>query len=229
MKTSILVVEENPRLLKLMRSELEKAGYAVVMASDGSSVLKEFEAKTPELVILDITLPDIDGLDVCRRIRSLSITPIICLVSSANERDKVRCFELGADDCLTRPFSINELLARVRAILRRTTHMGRLELQAPFIQGNFNIDFTRRRVLVRGQQVCLTPIEYSLLCELANNAGRILPHEHLLTKIWGSACRDQVEYLWVNVRRLRQKIEPDPKTPQYIQTIPKAGYLFKPS
>lgn len=224
-----MVVEENPRLLKLMRSELEKAGYAVVMASDGSSVLKEFEDRAPDLVVLDVTLTDIDGLDVCRRIRTLSITPIICLVSSANQRDRVRCFELGADDCLDRPFNINELLARVRAILRRTTHMGRLELQAPLIQGDLKIDFTQRRVMVRDQQVCLTPIEYALLCELASNAGRILPHEHLLTKIWGAACRDQVEYLWVNVRRLRQKIEPDPKTPQYIQTIPKAGYLFKPS
>lgn len=226
-KPSILVVAENHRLLKLLRSELEKTGYTVLTASDGSRALSELEAQAPDLVILSTTLPDTDGLEVCRKIRGLSSTPIVCLVPDGTPQHKVRCFELGADDCLTLPLSIDELLARVRAVLRRTTYWGRLELQSPLVQGGLSIDFAQRQVLLRGQPVRLTPLEYSLLCELANNAGHILPHEYLLTKVWGAAYRNQVEYLWVNIRRLRQKIEPNPSLPQYIHAVPGAGYVFR--
>lgn len=222
----VLVVDDESRLVTLVRKNLESMGYKVSTAADGKTAISLLELEDFDLVILDLMLPDIDGYDVCRQIREFSNVPIIILTARSDETEKVRGLDLGADDYLTKPFHAQEMLARVRAVLRRTRLPQQAKKQPILAVGDLCIDFARRQVTVRGAQVKLSPTEYKLLYELATNAGRVLLHDELLRRVWGSEYRDEVEYLRVYIRYLRQKLEEDPARPRYILTEPGVGYCF---
>jgi two-component system KDP operon response regulator KdpE len=194
---------------------------------DGSEALRKIEMELPDLVILDIMMPKIDGFDVCRRLREWSQIPTIMLSARGDETDKVKCLDLGADDYLTKPFGTRELLARVRAVLRRTEATKTVSTQPLFTSGDLRISFAQRQVTVAGKEVKLTPTEYSLLQEFVLNAGKTLTHSYLLDRVWGPEYRDEREYLHVFVHRLRTKLEPDATNPKYIMTVPGVGYRFR--
>ena len=178
-------------------------------------------------MVLDIMMPKMDGFEVCRRIREWSQVPIIMLSARGDEDDKVKCLDLGADDYITKPFGKVELIARVRALMRRTESSGTIPTQPFFSCGDLEINFVKRKVTVAGTEVKLTPTEYNLLQELILNAGKVLTHTHLLNKVWGSEYREDTQYLHVFIRRLRAKLEPDPTNPRYIVTVSGVGYQFK--
>jgi len=178
-------------------------------------------------VILDIMMPKVDGFEVCQRLREWSQIPIIMLSARGDEEDKVKCLDLGADDYITKPFGVEELLARVKAVFRRTQAVGATLTRPAFTSGDLTINFVERRVTIADREVKLTPTEYNLLQELVLNAGKVLTHTHLLSKVWGPEYRDEREYLHVFIRRLRNKLEPDPTNPSYIITVPGVGYQFK--
>jgi two-component system KDP operon response regulator KdpE len=224
-KTRILVVDDELSIVKFLRANLEANGYEVLASLDGAEGIKTFEMELPDLVILDIMMPKIDGFEVCGRVREWSQVPIIMLSARDDEGDKVKCLDLGADDYVTKPFSAGELLARVRAVMRRTELMS-VPARPSFTSGDLTIKFSQRRVTVSDKEIKLTPTEYNLLQELALNAGKVLTHTHLLNKVWGPEYKDDTQYLHVFVRRLRTKIEPDPINPNYIVTIPRVGYQF---
>jgi two-component system KDP operon response regulator KdpE len=196
---------------------------------DGVDALHTIEMELPDLVILDIMMPKIDGFEVCRRLREWSQIPIIMLSARGEEKDKVKCLDLGADDYITKPFGASELIARVRAVLRRTEATRAVPAQSSFASGDIKINFAERRVTVAGKEVKLTPTEYSLLQEFVLNAGKVLTHTYLLNKVWGAEYKEEREYLHVFVRRLRTKLESDPTNPSYIMTVPGVGYQFKDS
>ena len=225
-KTRILVVDDELSIIKFLRANLEAKGYEVLAAMDGAEALQTFEMELPDLVILDIMMPKMDGFEVCRRLREWSQTPIIMLSARGDESDKVKCLDLGADDYITKPFGASELIARVRAVLRRT-EAATMPGQPSFISGDLQISFAQRRVTIAGKEVKLTPTEYSLLQEFVLNVRKVLTHTHLLNKVWGSEYREDTQYLHVFVRRLRAKLEPDPANPRYITTVPGVGYQFK--
>ena len=225
-ETRILVVDDELSIIKFLRANLEAKGYKVLAAMDGAEALQTFEMELPDLMILDIMMPKMDGFEVCRRIREWSQTPIIMLSARGDESDKVKCLDLGADDYITKPFGASELIARVRAVLRRTEAIATTPTRPSFTSGDLQISFAQRQVTVAGKEVKLTPTEYSLLQELVLNAGKVLTHTHLLNKVWGPEYRDEREYLHVFVRRLRTKLEPAPTNPRYIMTVPGIGYQF---
>jgi len=226
-KTRILVVDDELSIIKFLRANLEAKGYKVLAAMDGAEALQTFEMELPDLVILDIMMPKMDGFEVCRKLREWSQVPIIMLSARGDVSDKVKCLSLGADDYITKPFGVGELIARVRAVLRRTEAAAAIPSQPSFTSGDLQISFAQRRVTIAGKEVKLTPTEYNLLQELVLNAGKVLTHTHLLNKVWGSEYREEREYLHVFVRRLRAKLEPDPANPRYIITVPGVGYQFK--
>jgi len=228
-KTCILVVDDELSIIKFLRANLEAKGYEVLTAMDGTEALQTVEMELPDLVILDIMMPKMDGFEVCRRLREWSQTPIIMLSARGDEKDKVKCLDLGADDYITKPFGASELIARVSAVLRRTEKVVSLPTQSSFTSGDLKINFAKRQVTVADEEVKLTPTEYALLQELALNAGKVLTHTHLLNKVWGQEYRDERQYLHVFVRRLRDKLEPDPTNPRYIMTVPAVGYRFQDS
>jgi two-component system KDP operon response regulator KdpE len=194
---------------------------------DGSEALRKIEMELPDLVILDIMMPKMDGFEVCRRLREWSQIPTIMLSARGDETDKVKCLDLGADDYLTKPFGTRELLARVRAVLRRTEATKTVSTPPLFTSGDLQISFAQRQVTVAGKEVKLTPTEYSLLREFVLNAGKTLTHSYLLDRVWGPEYRDEREYLHVFVHRLRTKLEPDATNPKYIMTVPGVGYRFR--
>jgi DNA-binding response OmpR family regulator len=225
-KEKILIVDDEARILRLVRSNLEPHGYKVLTAMDGESALTAAEMNDPDLIILDLMLPRLDGFEVCRRLREFSTVPIIILTAKGEEVDKVRGLELGADDYLTKPFGVPELIARIKAVLRRT-HVPVAQKHEPiFNLGNFSVNFAQRRVSANGRDVKLSPTEYKLLYELVTNAGRVVLHQDLLARVWGREYRDETEYLRVYIRYLRQKIEEDPSQPKLILTEPGVGYRF---
>jgi len=226
-KTRILVVDDELSIIKFLRANLEAKGYEVLAAMDGAEALQTIEMELPDLVILDIMMPKMDGFEVCRRLREWSQTPIIMLSARGDESDKVKCLDLGADDYITKPFGASELIARVKAVLRRTEAAATVPTQPSFTSGDLQISFAQRRVTIAGKEVKLTPTEYSLLQEFVLNAGKVLTHTHLLNKVWGPEYREDTQYLHVFVRRLRAKLEPDPANPKYITTVPSVGYQFK--
>ncbi len=226
-KTRILVVDDELSIIKFLRANLEANSYDVLSAMDGAEALQTFEMELPDLVILDIMMPKMDGFEVCRRLREWSQTPIIMLSARGDESDKVKCLDLGADDYITKPFGKDEVIARVRAVLRRTEAAAIIPTQPSFTSGDLKINFAQREVTVAGKEVKLTPTEYSLLQEFVLNIGKVLTHTHLLNKVWGVEYREEREYLHVFVRRLRAKLEPDPTNPRYIMTMPSVGYQFK--
>jgi len=226
-KPRILVVDDELSIIKFLRANLEAKGYNVLAAMDGAQALQTFEMELPDLVVLDIMMPKMDGFEVCRRLREWSQVPVIMLSALGDEGDKVKCLDLGADDYITKPFGASELTARVRAVLRRTEAAGTIPTQPSFTSGDLEINFVKRRVTVAGNEVKLTPTEYALLQEFVLNAGKVLTHTYLLNKVWGSEYREDTQYLHVFVRRLRAKLEPDPTNPRYILTVPGVGYQFK--
>jgi two-component system, OmpR family, KDP operon response regulator KdpE len=227
MRARILVVEDEPRLLRLVRSLLQSEGYDVVAATTGEEALEVAKVEALDLVLLDLLLPGaVDGYEVCRRIRESSNVPIIMLTARAQENDKLRGFDLGADDYLTKPFSSRELLARVKALLRRNSLHREPDVDAVVTSGALTVDLDRRRVTLGGKEVSLTPTEYSLLAELAQNAGKVMMHSELLARVWGSEYRDETEYLRTYIRYLRRKVEPDPSHPRYILSRPGIGYYL---
>ncbi|MCL4553932.1 MAG: response regulator transcription factor [Actinobacteria bacterium] len=230
-RTSILVVDDEKEILSFMRSNLVARGFDVHIAHDGAEALQLMEAKSPDLMILDILMPEVDGFEVCRRVREWSSVPIIVLSALGRDQDKVQALDLGADDYLTKPFSIDELLARVRALMRRIRGERLITQQSvpPFEFGDLRVDFENRLVFVRNVTIRLTPTEFALLRELVINSGKLLTHSMLLSRVWGPEYRTEVEYLRVFIRRLRRKIECDPDNPYYILTEPRAGYRFRTS
>jgi two-component system KDP operon response regulator KdpE len=226
MSDKILVVDDEPRVVRLVTEVLGAVGYDVIAAARGEPAIEMVALEQPDLVLLDIRLPgDMDGYDICRRLREFSDVAVIMLTARAQESDVLRGFDVGADDYLTKPFSAKELVARVKAVLRRT---GRSEerVSTAFACGELEVNFARRTVKVGGDQVSLTRTEYALLRQLALNANRVMLHQDLLTQVWGPEYRDDVDYLRAYVRYLRRKLESDPSNPQYILTSPGVGYLL---
>ncbi len=223
----VLVVDDEPATVRYVSINLKARGYQVLTAYDGLEALKAVEEHPLDLVILDLGLPGLDGFQVCREIRRFSQVPILVLSARGREQDKVRALDLGADDYLTKPFGVEELLARIRAILRRAGLSPEGGGRAPYVCGDLKIDFQARRVTVRGEPISLTPTEYRLLTYLALNAGRVLTHRILLQAVWGPEYETEREYLWTYIRRLRQKLEEDPDRPRYILTEPGVGYRLR--
>ena len=225
-KACILVVDDETRYLWMIRTNLKARGYEVVTAMGGQRALELAVSKEPDLILLDIRMPGIDGYEVCRRIRQFSTVPIIMLTALAEDAQKVKGLDIGADDYITKPFSSDELWARVRAALRRV-ELSRQEDPRPIFQaGDLQVDFVRRRVLRGEREVHLTPIEYRLLCELVRHAERVLVPEYLLEKVWGMGYEGENLLLRQVIHRLRRKIEHDPRNPICIQTRPGSGYVF---
>ncbi|MDO8567765.1 MAG: response regulator transcription factor [Dehalococcoidales bacterium] len=224
-KTHILVVDDDPAILRLVCANLKARGYRVSTAVDGDEALKAVEQDFVDLMVLDIMMPRLDGVEVCRRIREWSAVPIIVLSARGDEKDKVKCLELGADDYLTKPFGIAELLARIRTALRHVeASKGASTPVSTFNCDGLEINFALRRVTVDGKEIKLTPTEFSVLQQLAVNANKVLTHTMLLQNVWGNGYRSEKEYLRVFIGRLRKKLEPDPQHPKYIQTTPGVGY-----
>jgi len=221
----ILVVDDEQEITFVLRSGLTKHGYDVRVAGDGEAALDLFHAWPPDLVITDLAMPNMSGLQLCQRLRESSEVPIIILSVKGEEATKIEALDAGADDYLTKPFGMGELLARVRATLRRSpTTVGATAIE----EGDFRIDLESREVQVKGKVVHLSPKEFDLLLFFVRNASKVLTHRTLLAKIWGGDYTDQTEYLRVFVRHLRKKIEPDPAKPRYILTEPWVGYRFVP-
>jgi len=223
----ILVVDDEPHLVKLVRSNLEAQRFKVIAAMDGVSALAMVEKEGPDLVILDIMLPGMDGFDVLQKIREFSSVPVIMLTAKDQDVDVVKGLTLGADDYVKKPFSVHELLARVEAVLRRAAPGDDVQARPPFTVGDFTMDFQQRKVTVRGKEVKVGPTEYKLLSQLVRNAGRVMLHADLLRKVWGAEYGGETEYLRVYISYLRNKIEEDPANPKYILTEHGVGYMFK--
>ena len=225
----ILVVDDEPQLTRVLRTGLKSHGYDVRVAADGLSGFETFTDWHPDLVITDLAMPVMDGLELCRRLRANSQVPIIVLSAKGEEKTKVEALDIGADDYITKPFGIDELLARVRALLRRaatilSTQPESTELSA----GDFHVNLETRQVTVAGREVHLTPKEFDLLVYFVKHSGKVLTHRTLLAAIWGGNYVEQNEYLRVFVGNLRKKLEPDPSNPRYILTDPWIGYRFNP-
>ncbi len=227
-KTTILSADDDPQLLRLVTRNLQLEGYEVLAASDGQQALELIEAHMPDLILLDVMMPRLDGFGVLERVREYASTPIIMLTARGQDHDKIRGLDLGADDYLTKPFSIDELLARVRAVLRRSQlQTGDARGAASRLTiGEVTIDLAQHLVTVSGNEIQLTPIEYRLLAYMAQNAGRVVTQDLLLEHVWGAEYVGESHLLQVNVNRLRRKIEGDATHPRYILTKPGIGYLL---
>jgi len=228
-KTTILTADDDPQLLRLIARNLELEDYDVLTASDGELALEQIEQHVPDLVLLDVMMPRMDGFTVCQRVREFSAVPIIIVTARGQDQDKVRGLDLGADDYLTKPFSVEELLARVRAVLRRSQFTASEQTRAmrtTMTLGELAIDFAQHLVRMDGREIELTPTEYRILAYLAQNAGRVLTQDLVLEHVWGSEYVGEGHMLQVNINRLRHKIEPDPMHPRYILTKVGIGYLL---
>jgi len=226
MSDKILVVDDEPRVVRLVSEVLKAVGYQVIAANNGKSAIEMVALEQPDLVLLDILLPQgPDGYEVCRRIREFSDVPVIMLTAKAQETDMLHGFDVGTDDYLTKPFSARELVARVRAVLRRARRPEEM-VTAALTCGELEINFAQRAVKVCGEQVSLTRTEYSLLRQLALNANRVMLHHDLLTEVWGVEYRDDIDYLRAYIRYLRRKLESDPSNPRYILTSQGVGYML---
>ena len=226
-KTTVLIADDDLQLLDLVTLNLELEDYGVLRASDGRQALERIERHHPDLVLLDVMMPRMSGFAVCHKVRAYSTVPIIIITARGQEQDKIRGLDLGADDYLIKPFSVGELLARVRAVLRRAQltkdeHV----LHTTMAIGDLSIDFGQQLVLMAGRKVVLTPTEYRILAYLAQLAGRIVPQKRLLEHVWGAMYVGEDHMLQVNINRLRHKLEPDPAHPRYLLTEPGVGYLL---
>ncbi|HET6852899.1 MAG TPA: response regulator transcription factor [Pyrinomonadaceae bacterium] len=225
----ILIVDDEPQLTRVLRTGLKSRGYEVRAAADGGAGFNSFMDWQPDLVITDLAMPNVDGLELCRRLRAVSQVPIIVLSAKGEEKTKVEALDLGADDFVTKPFGMDELLARIRAALRRASATpSNDDTQAIFSSGDFQVNLDSHHILLRGKQIHLTPKEFDLLTYFIKHPGKVLTHRTLLAAVWGGNYVDQTEYLRVFVGNLRKKIEPDAAAPRYILTEPWIGYRFDP-
>ena len=224
-KARILIVDDEEAIRRYLRTILRGHGYAVSEATTGLEALKQAADRHPDVIILDLGLPDIDGVEVIRRLREWSVTPIVVLSVRDQERDKITALDSGANDYLTKPFGAGELLARLRVALRPVVSPAVAEARLAI--GDLVIDFVERSVTMKGKQIHLTPTEYDLLRLLARNAGRVMTHQRLLREVWGEMYEGESHLLRVNISNLRRKIEPDPSRPVYIVTEPAVGYRFR--
>jgi two-component system KDP operon response regulator KdpE len=225
-RRKILVVDDEPRMIRFIRLNLEHDGFDVSEAANGTQALGQLRDRLPDLVLLDVMMPELDGFETLRLIREISTIPVIMLTAKGDEDDRVRGLELGADDYITKPFSPRELVSRVRAVLRRTEAPAAAVHEPIRVDDRLQIDFDRREVWVEGRLVRLRPTEYRLLYHLVQNAGWVVPHDQLLAKVWGYEYRDETHYLRLYVNYLRQKLERDPANPEYILTERGVGYRF---
>jgi DNA-binding response OmpR family regulator len=229
MSKRILIVDDEPRYLRLLEANLRTEGYEVATAQDGVQALDIFSAQPIDLVLLDVMMPRLDGFGVCQRLREFSNVPIVILTARGEEQDRVRGLDLGADDYLVKPFSATELLARVRAVLRRAHAPTETTGQARFFaHGDLKIDFARAEVWRGEEPISLSATEYRLLLQFSHNVGKILTSEDLLTSVWGAEYKNDKEILWVSIARLRQKLETDAHSPHHIVTRSGLGYLMPP-
>jgi DNA-binding response OmpR family regulator len=226
--TRILVADDENLYQHLLRVNLEKEGFEVNTASNGLDALEMVSSRHPDLVILDIMMPKLDGITTCERIRQFSNVPIIILTARGEEQDRVRGLNVGADDYVVKPFSATELVARVRAVLRRTSTAEQITQNRYFTHGNLKIDFARAEVWKDNKPVYLSATEYRLLIQFAHHMGQVMTAEELLMAIWGPQYRDDKEILWVSIARLRQKLEDNPHSPIHIVTRAGLGYLMPP-
>lgn len=226
MNNKILIIEDELRVVHLVMEVLSAAGYSVISAGNGKQALELMAIEQPNLVLLDIMLPDnLDGYQVCQRLREFSSVPIIMLTAKAQDTDKLRGFDAGADDYLTKPFNAKELIARVKAVLRRAQLPEEI-VTRPLVCGELEINFAQHAVTIRGTPIELTRTEFALLRELVLNANRVMTHQDLLTQVWGPEYRDDIDYLRAYIRYLRKKLEADPANPKYILTCAGVGYQF---
>jgi two-component system KDP operon response regulator KdpE len=221
----ILLIDDEPSIQRAVGPLLRSRGYAVDIAGTGAAALRMASERPPDLIVLDLGLPDIEGTEVCRRIRAYSAVPIVVLSARGTEADKVNALDLGADDYVTKPFGPEELLARIRVALRRVLSEEKVE-KGHFTAGDLTIDYDRHRVVRSGVEIRLTPKEFELLSLLAQNHDRVLTHRAILKAVWGPNAVEQPEHLWTLVAQLRKKIEPDPATPRYLLSEPWVGYRF---
>ena len=220
---TVLIVDDEPQIRRVLRTTLTSHGYAVVEAKSGDDALERLRSEHPDLILLDVNMPGLSGLETCREIRRTSEVPIIMLTVRNAEQDKVQALDAGADDYVVKPFGAEELMARIRAALRRAT----TESVEPFTSDDLTIDFEKRAISVRGKPVRLTPKEFELLRQLVASAGNAIGHRRLLQAVWGPDYGDETEYLRVFINQLRKKIEVDPAHPRYIHTEPWIGYRFE--
>jgi DNA-binding response OmpR family regulator len=228
MSTRILVVDDEPLYVHLLQVNLKAEGYEVITGSNGEEALEKVSSQSPDLVILDVMMPKLDGITTCERIRQFSNVPIIMLTARGEEQDRVRGLNAGADDYVVKPFSATELVARVRAVLRRAQNQDQETQNRYFTHDNLRIDFARAEVWKDTKPVFLSATEYRLLIQFAHNVGQVLTAEDLLVAIWGPQYREDKEILWVSIARLRQKLEDNPHNPQHIVTRSGLGYLMPP-
>jgi DNA-binding response OmpR family regulator len=223
---TILVVDDEKRIVRFIRLNLEQDGFNVISAFNGSEALEQVRRNLPNLVLLDVMMPDIDGFEVLRKIRLASSVPVIMLTAKGEEDDRIKGLELGADDYITKPFSPRELVSRVKAVLRRTETFSGDSTNVIEIDDWLKLDFNRRQIWVGGKLVQLRPTEYRLLYHLVQNAGWVVTHDQLLIKVWGYEYRDEPHYVRLYINYLRKKIEKDPSNPEYILTERGVGYRF---
>lgn len=224
MNERILIVDDEPRFIRLIEANLQTEGYAIIKAKDGKQAVEQAASAKPDLVLLDVMMPEMDGFQACERIRQFSNVPIIMLTARGEEDQRIRGLNLGADDYIVKPFSAGEMLARVRSVLRRARTAAPESGETLFSRGSLQIDFARAEVRLDGELVSLSATEYRLLLQFAHSAGRILTAEDLLRNVWGEEYKDEKEILWVSISRLRQKLERDPKQPELIVTHSGEGY-----
>jgi len=222
----ILVVDDEPRMIRFIRMNLELEGYQVIEAKNGIQALEQVRQHLPDLVIMDVMMPEMDGFETLRMLREISTVPVILLTVKSDEEDRIRGLELGADDYITKPFSPRELNSRVNAVLRRAEWPAPPPRTILKIDERLSVDFNRHQVIVDGERIDLRPTEYRLLNHLIQNAGWVVPHDTLLAKVWGYEYRDETHYLRLYINYLRKKIEEDPSNPKYILTERGVGYRF---
>ena len=222
----ILAVDDEQRMVRFIQLNLEQDGFEVVTAYNGKEALEQVRTQLPDLILLDIMMPDINGFEVLKKIREVNNVPVIMLTAKGEEDDRIQGLELGADDYITKPFSPRELVSRIRAVLRRTKSFKDDQVDQIIVDDRLTIDFSRREVWVEGKKVDLRPTEYRLLYHLVQNAGWVNTHEQLLSKVWGFEYQDEPHYVRLYVNYLRKKLEEDPSNPKYILTERGVGYRF---
>jgi two-component system KDP operon response regulator KdpE len=225
-KYKILVVDDEKRMVRFIQLNLEQDGFQVLTAYNGTEALEQVRTQLPDLILLDIMMPDISGFEVLKRIREVNTVPVIMLTAKGEEDDRIQGLELGADDYITKPFSPREMVSRIRAVLRRTRSFKEDQVDLIKVDDRLTIDFSRREVWVEGKIVDLRPTEYRLLYHLVKNAGWVNTHEQLLSKVWGFEYQDEPHYVRLYVNYLRKKLEQDPSNPKYILTERGVGYRF---